>query len=124
MTVDLPTDAFYKMGGMDFRNDCGEAISALMTGLDADQLRIIASAQDVLESHQADLWMAETEDEFNSIQKDMLEEIASYGEPEVFKVYQEQWDAVAKIMGPLVQEAQAINGRPPYTEADYANYIR
>ena len=109
---------------MDFRNDCGEAISALMTGLDADQLRIIASAQDVLESHQAELWMAETEDEFNSIQKGMLEEIESYGEPEVFKAYQEQWDAVAKIMGPLVQEAQAINGREPYTEADYSSYIK
>ena len=122
--VELPTDAFYKKGGMDFRNDCGEAISALMTGLDADQLRIIASAQDVLESHQAELWMAETEDEFNSIQKNMLEEIESYGEPEVFKAYQEQWDAVAKIMGPLVQEAQAINGREPYTEADYSSYIK
>ena len=42
----------------------------------------------------------------------------------MFKTYQEQWDAVAKIMGPLVQEAQAINGREPYTEADYSSYIK
>ena len=119
--TELASDAFYEAGGLDFRNDAGEAISSVMTGLDADQLRIIASCDEILEGRQADLIMAETEEEYLEIQAEVIEEIKALGEEEVFKAYQEQWDAVAAIMGPLVKEAQAANGREPYTEEDWAH---
>lgn len=119
--VVLPTDAVYTQGGKDFRNDAGEAISSVMTGLNADQLRVIASCDEILEGRQADLIMAETEEEYLEIQTEMLEEIKSLGEEEVFLAYQEQWNSVAEIMVPLVHEAQALNGREPYTEEDYIN---
>lgn len=59
--VELPTDAFYKAGGMDFRNDCGEAISSCMSSLNRDQLNIISKAEAILLDAQVDLILAETD---------------------------------------------------------------
>ena len=46
--VELPTDSFYKAGGLDFRNDCGEAISSCMSSLNRDQLNILSKADELL----------------------------------------------------------------------------
>ena len=59
--VELPTDAFYKAGGMDFRNDCGEAIASCMSSLNRDQLNILSKAEAILLDAQVDLILAETD---------------------------------------------------------------
>lgn len=117
--VELITDAFYAAGNFDFRNDCGEAISTVMNGLDSDQLRVLTSAQEVIESYRGAMITADTEEEFNMLLEHALEEIKDLGEADVFAVYKEQWDKVADLMRVQIFEAQSANGREPYTEEQY-----
>ncbi len=59
--VELPTDAHYKAGGLDFRNDCGEAISSSISSLNRDQLHILTEAEGILDNVLVDLVLAETD---------------------------------------------------------------
>ena len=122
--VELPSDAHYKAGGLDFRNDCGEAISACMSGLNRDQLRILDSAEAVLNSVYVELCLAETEEEWNRLRDETLRKLTDLGEPEVFKEYKVKWDAAAEVIVPLVREAQIANGVEPYTPEQYGRYPR
>jgi hypothetical protein len=119
---ELPTDAFYKAGGLDFRNDCGEAITSCMNVLEREQLRILTEAEDILESVWVDLVLAETDEEWTAIRDKTIRELIELGEPEVFKAYQQQWDAAAAIIVPLVRQAQAANGVEPYTPEQYERF--
>ena len=118
--VELPTDAHYKAGGMDFRNDCGEAISSAITSLDKGQLRILSSAENLLSEAQVDLILAETDKEWEKIRDDTIRKIEDMGEPDVFRAYQEKWDAAAAVIVPKVLQAQKANGIEPYTPEQYA----
>ena len=51
--AELPQDTFYQAGGTDFRNDCGEAISASISSLSSDQLHILSEAEAILEAENA-----------------------------------------------------------------------
>ena len=117
--AELPTDAFYEMGGLDFRNDCGEAISSSISSLSLDQLRIVSSADAILDETYIELILAETDEEFQAIQEETIQRIIELGEPEVFLAYQEKWNTAAAIIVPLVQEAQAANGIEIYTPEQY-----
>ena len=117
--VELPTDAHYKAGGMDFRNDCGEAISSAITSLDKGQLRILSSAENLLSEAQVDLILAETDKEWEKIRDDTIKKIEDMGEPDVFRAYQEKWDAAAAVIVPRVLQAQKANGIEPYTPEQY-----
>ena len=117
--VELPSDAFYEAGGLDFRNDCGEAISACITDLNAEQLGVIAAADEILDSALIDLVFSESDEAFDAIRSDAIRRIIALGEPEVFKAYQEKWNTAAGIIVPLVMEAQAANGIEPYSAEDY-----
>lgn len=117
--VKLPSDAHYKAGGLDFRNDCGEAISSCISDLDSDQLHVLESAEGILEDAHVDLILAETDEEYEAIQKETLQRLIDLGEPEVFVAYQQKWDAAAAIIVPLVREAQIENGIEPYTPEQY-----
>ena len=119
--VELPTDAFYKDGGLDFRNDCGEAISSCMSSLNRDQLNILAEAEAILQDAQVDLILAETDDKWEQIRDETIRRLIALGEPEVFKAYQEKWDKAADVIVPLVQQAQIRNGVEPYTPEEYAD---
>ena len=121
--VELPTDAFYKAGGMDFRNDCGEAISSCMSSLNRDQLNIISKAEAILLDAQVDLILAETDEEWEKIRDDKIRQLVELGEPEVFKVYQKKWNDAAEIIVPLVSEVQVRNGVTPYTPEQYADRL-
>lgn len=121
--VELPTDAFYNAGGMDFRNDCGEAISSGMSSLNRDQLQILARSDAVLNDALVDLILAETDEEWKAIRDKTIEKLTAIGEPEVFKVYQKKWNDVAAVIVPLVTETQIRNGIKPYTEAEYADRL-
>ena len=122
--VDLPTDAFYNAGGMDFRNDCGEAISSTITSLNREQLQIIANADAILSEVYVDLILAESDDEFTRIRNDAIRRLTSLGEPEVFKAYREKWNASAEVIVPLVRQAQIENGITPYAPEQYAQRLR
>ena len=121
--VELPLDAHYKEGGMDFRNDCGEAISSSISSLNQEQLRILASAEAILEDVQADLILAETKEEWNALRDETIRKLIQLGEPEVFEAYRQKWDAAAAVIVPLVREVQVSNGIEPYTPEQYAGNV-
>jgi hypothetical protein len=120
--VELPMDAFYKAGGKDFRNDCGEAISSTIIGLERDQLHILAEADEILEDVRVDLILAETDEAFDAIREDTIQRLVELGEPEVFEAYRQKWDAAAAVIVPLVRQVQAANGIEPYTPEQYAGH--
>ena len=120
--VELPLDAHYKEGGLDFRNDCGEAISSSISSLNREQLHILASAEAVLDDVQADLILAETEEEWNALRDETIQKLIQLGEPEVFEAYRQKWDAAAAVIVPLVRQVQAANGIAPYTPEQYAGH--
>ena len=120
--VELPTDAFYQAGGLDFRNDCGEAITSCMSSLNREQLQILSEADAILQDAQLDLILAETDGEFEAIRDEALRKIVGLGEPDVFLAYQEKWEAAAAVIVPLVQEAQTANGIEPYTPEQYERF--
>ena len=120
--VELPTDAFYKAGGMDFRNDCGEAIASCMSSLNRDQLNILSKAEVILLDAQVDLILAETDEEWKAIRDEKIRQLVELGEPEVFNVYRKKWNDAAEIIVPLVREVQVRNGVTPYTPEQYADH--
>ena len=119
--VELPSDAFFKAGGLDFRNDCGEAISSCISSLNRDQLLVLSNADKILKDIQIDLILAGTDEEYNALRDETIRSIIELGEPEVFKAYQQKWDAAAAVIVPLVQEAQTRNGIEPYPPEVYEN---
>ena len=120
--VELPTDAFYQAGGLDFRNDCGEAITSCMSSLPREDLRILARAETLLESVWVDLTLAETDEEWNAIRDETIQSLIELGEPKVFRSYQQQWNTAADIIVPLVREVQLENGIEPYTPEQYERF--
>ena len=66
-----------------------------------------------------DLVFAETDEEFDNIRSDAIKRIIDLGEPEVFRAYQQKWDAAADVVVPLVMEVQRGNGIEPYAPEDY-----
>ena len=120
--TELPSDAWYKAGGLDFRNDCGEAISSCMSGLNRDQLRILTEAEEILDDIGVDLIFAETDAEFDSLRDEAIRMITQLGEPEVFRSYKAKWDEAAAIIVPLVRQAQIANGVRPYGPEDYKDH--
>jgi hypothetical protein len=107
---------------LDFRNDCGEAISSSISSLNREQLHILASAEAVLDDVQADLILAETEEEWNALRDETIQKLIRLGEPEVFEAYRQKWDAAAAVIVPLVRQVQAANGIEPYTPEQYAGH--
>ena len=107
---------------MDFRNDCGEAISSSISSLNQEQLRILASAEAILEDVQADLILAETKEEWNALRDETIRKLIQLGEPEVFEAYRQKWDAAAAVIVPLVREVQVSNGIEPYTPEQHAGH--
>ena len=120
--VQLPSDAVYQAGGLDYRNDCGEAITSCMRSLDRYQLNILAAAEDLLEEVWVDLTLAETDEEWTAIRDRTIREMTELGEPEVFEEYRKQWNAAAEVIVPLVRQAQIANGIEPYTPEQYAGH--
>ena len=120
--VELPTDAFYQDGGLDFRNDCGEAISSCLSSLDRNQLRIISQAEALLADIQVDLVLAESDEEWQAVRDAAVNKIIELGEPEVFDAFREMWDEAAAVIVPLVHEMQEKNGVTPYTPEQYADH--
>ena len=120
--VELPTDAWYQAGGLDFRNDCGEAISSCMSGLNRSQLHILSSAEEILSDAMVYLILAETDEQWNAIRDETIRKLIDLGEPEVFEDYKKKWDAAAAVIVPLVRQAQIANGIEPYTPEQYKNH--
>ena len=117
--VQLPSDAFYETGGLDFRNDCGEAISACITDLNAEQLGIISSADALLDAALVEAVFAASDEAFEAIRSETIQGIIDLGEPAVFEAYRQKWDAVADVVVPLVVAAQRANGIEPYAPEEY-----
>jgi len=118
--VELPTDAHYMLGARDFRNDCGESITASLSSLSRDQLQILKEADAIMESTWRDLCVAETEEEFNEIRDETIQRVIETGETEVFRAYQKMWNAAAAVIVPLSHEVQRSRGVEPYTPEEYA----
>ena len=119
--VELPTDAFYKAGGLDFRNDCGEAISSCMSSLNREQLHILSEAEEILQDAEVDLILAETDEEWETIRDETIREVVETGEPAVFTAYQKMWNDAAAVIVPIVHQVQTENGIDPYTPEEYAD---
>jgi len=120
--VELPTDAFYQAGGLDFRNDCGEAISSCLSSLDRDQLRILSEAEALLQQVQVDLVLAESDEEWQAVRDETIRKLVGMGEPEVFRAYQKMWDKAADVVVPMVRQMQVRNGVEPYTPEQYSDH--
>ena len=121
--VELPTDAHYQLGAMDFRNDCGEAITASLSSVSRAQLQILKEADAIMESTWRDLCVAETEEEFLRIRDETIQRVIATGEPEVFREYQKMWNTAAAVIVPMSQEVQRSRGVEPYTPEDYAGHF-
>ena len=119
--VELPTDAFYQVGGLDFRNDCGEAISSCMSSLNRNQLRILEEAEEILNYIQVDLVLAETDEEWMAIRDETIRKLIDLGELSVFKAYRRKWNKAAEVIVPIVQQVQTSNGIKPYTRDEYTD---
>ena len=117
--VNLPLDAHYKEGGLDFRNDCGEAISSCISSLNRDQLHTLEEAEEILNGIKVDLILADTDAEYKAIEDEAIKKLNDLGEPEVFEAYQQKWDAAAAVVFPLVREVQIAHGIEPYTPEQY-----
>ena len=122
--VELPLDAVYKAGGLDFRNDCGEAISSSISSLNRYQLHILSEAEAILEDVRIDLILAETDEEFDAIREHTIQRLIALGEPEVFEAYRQKWDEAAAIIVPMVFQVQVENGIEPYTPEQYESERR
>ena len=120
--VELPSDAVYKNGGLDFRNDCGEAISSSITSLDRDQLHILDNAEALLNEVRVDLICAETDQDFTKIQDETIRKLIEMDEPAIFRAYQKKWNAAADVIVPLVRQVQTENGITPYTRDQYDRF--
>ena len=66
--------------------------------------------------------LAETDEEWNALRDETIQRLIDLGEPEVFKAYQQKWDAAAAVIVPLVHQAQIENGIEPYTKEQYGNH--
>ena len=119
--VELPTDAHYRLGALDFRNDCGEAISASLSSLGMEQQQILKEADAIMESTWRDACVAETEEDFIRIRNETIQRVIEVGEPEVFREYKQMWDAAAAVIVPLSHEVQRSRGVEPYTPEDYGS---
>jgi hypothetical protein len=117
--VQLPSDAFYETGGLDFRNDCGEAISACITDLNAEQLGIISAADALLDAALVEAVFAASDEAFEAIRSETIQSIIDLDEPAVFEAYRQKWDAAADVVVPLVVAAQRANGIEPYAPEEY-----
>ena len=120
--TELPSDAVYKAGALDFRNDCGEAITTCMSTLDREQLRILTEAEEILEAAWTDLTLAETDAEWNAVRDETIRQLTELGEPEVFRAYKQKWDAAAAVIVPLMRQGQTANGIELYTPEQYERY--
>ena len=119
--VELPSDAYYQAGALDYRNDCGEAISTSISSLNRDQLYILDSAEALMTDVLVDLVLAETDEEWNAIRDETIRKLNELGEPEVFLAYREKWNAAAAVIVPLVRQVQINNGIELYAPEDYAD---
>ena len=117
--VELPLDAFYNAGGLDFRNDCGEAISSSISSMNREQLRVLEEAEEILADVQVDLILAETDEAWNAIRDETIRKLTDLGEPAVFEAYRQKWDAAAAVIVPMVLQIQTENGIQPYTPEQY-----
>ena len=122
--VELPTDAHYELGMLDFRNDCGEAITASLSSLNREKLQTLKEADEIMESTWRDLVVAETQEEFNRIREETIQRVIETGEPEVFRDYQKMWDAAASVIVPMSQEVQRSRGVEPYGPEDYTGRFK
>ena len=120
--VELPSDAHFNLGALDFRNDCGESITSSLSSLSRDQLQILKAADEIMESTWRDMCVAETEEEFLRIRDETIQRVIAVGEPEVFREYQKMWNAAAAVIVPLAQEVQRSRGVEPYTPEEYAGH--
>ena len=120
--VELPSDAQYAAGALDFRNDCGEAITSCMSSLNRDQLHILSGAEAILNDAWVNLVLADTDEEWNAVRDETIRRLTELGEPEVFEAYRVKWDAAAAVIVPMVREVQAENGITPYTPEQYERY--
>ena len=105
-------DAYEK----DFRNDMGSDISACITTMTTDDLRLINACDAILESRMAELIYAETDEEYTEIQQSVLEELADAGEPAMFEKYQAEWNRVRDIIKPVHHAMAERNGIELYPE--------
>ena len=107
---------------MDFRNDCGEAISSCTSSLNREQLRILSEADAILQDIEVDLVLAETDEKWEAIRDRAIRELDELGEPQVFKAYQKMWNDAADVIVPMVRQMQIKNGVTPYTPEEYADH--
>jgi len=90
------------------------AVSGAGLGFD-----ILSAADALLDAELLDAVFAESDEAFEAVRSDTIQGIIDLGEPEVFKAYQEKWDAAAEVIVPLVMAAQRANGIEPYTPEEY-----
>ena len=93
-----------------------------MSSLPREHLRTLARAEEVLNSVWVDLVFAETDEEWNRIEEETIRQLIELGEPEVFDMYQKQWNTAAAVIVPLVRKAQIANGIKPYTPEQYERF--
>ena len=64
---------------------------------------------------------SETDEEWEAIRDETIQELVELGEPEVFTAYQKMWNDAAAVIVPLVQQAQIKNEVDSYTPEEYAD---
>ena len=105
---------FEKMGVKDFRNDFGENITACVSEVPADILRIIEACNDVMYTAMPELVMAETDEEFAAIRDDVLAQLKDLDEEKAWNWYKENWEAPKNYFNSILDSVLDYYGLEKY----------
>ncbi len=102
-------DAQYKHMQTD-EYDAGETISVAMTDIPTDIKRTLELCNDVLSTARPELLAAESDEEFEAIQAQVLEDLAALGEPEAWEWFNAHWEEVREVVLPIFEASCEANG--------------
>ncbi|MGI6695859.1 MAG: hypothetical protein ACOX6O_06435 [Christensenellales bacterium] len=107
-------DAYTQMEGFrDFRNS-GEGIAAALSDMPMDMRRTLETCNDILYTSMPRLITAETEEEFIQLRDEVIAEILSVGEQEVWEWYKVAWETPKELYNKYIAEALAEVGMEMY----------
>ena len=112
--VDYYFQAFEQAGAKDMRNDVGENISAVLADMPNDIRRIRTSANEILNAAMPDLLFANSDEEFEAIQAEVLAELEEVGEQQAWDWLKDHWEEPKKIFVDLIPDMLAFYGLEPW----------
>ena len=112
--VDYYFQAYEKVGARDYRNDLGENISAALSEIPNEIQRIRTAINDIMKAAMPELVMAESDEEWNAIQAEVLAELEEVGEPIAWEWFKTNWEGPKNAFNAILSDVQAAYGLEPW----------